>query len=78
MRIGLFVGLTGPITYAEALSAAQQAEGADLDSFWLPNTFALDALSTLAAIGGQTERIELGTNVVPVNHAIRWRSPSRR
>ena len=38
MRIGLFVGLTGPITYAEALSAAQQAEGADLDSFWLPKS----------------------------------------
>ena len=66
MRIGLFVGVTGPITFAEALAAAQQAERADLDSFWLPNIFALDALTALAAIGGQTERIELGTNVVPV------------
>jgi len=66
MRIGLFVGVTGPITFAEALAAAKQAEQADLDSFWLPNIFALDALTTLAAIGAQTERIELGTNVVPV------------
>jgi F420-dependent oxidoreductase-like protein len=66
MRIGLFVGVTGPITFAEALAAAQRAEQAELDSFWLPNIFALDALTALAAIGGQTERIELGTNVVPV------------
>ena len=66
MRIGLFVGVTGPITFAEALAAAKQAEQADLDSFWLPNIFALDALTTIAAIGAQTERIELGTNVVPV------------
>ena len=66
MRIGLFVGVTGPITFAEALASACQAEQADLDSFWLPNIFALDALTSLAAIGGQTERIELGTNVVPI------------
>jgi F420-dependent oxidoreductase-like protein len=66
MRIGLFVGVTGPITFADALASAQQAERAELDSFWLPNIFALDALTTLAAIGAQTERIELGTNVVPV------------
>lgn len=66
MRIGLYVGVTGPITFAEALAAAQQAERADLDTFWLPNIFALEALTALAGIGGQTERIELGTNVVPV------------
>src|SRR4051794_28475462 len=66
MRIGLFVGVTGPITYAEALAAAQDAERAALDTFWLPNIFALDALTALSAIGARTERIELGTNVVPV------------
>jgi 5,10-methylenetetrahydromethanopterin reductase len=67
MRIGLFVGVTGPITLATALGAASQAERAGLDSFWLPNIFALDALTSLAAIGAQTERIELGTNVVPIH-----------
>jgi 5,10-methylenetetrahydromethanopterin reductase len=67
MRIGLFVGVTGPITLAAALGAASQAERAGLDSFWLPNIFALDALTSLAAIGAQTERIELGTNVVPIH-----------
>jgi 5,10-methylenetetrahydromethanopterin reductase len=51
MRIGLFVGVTGPITLAEALAAASQAEHIGLDSFWLPNIFALDALTSLAAIG---------------------------
>src|SRR3954454_8579224 len=66
MRVGLFIGVSGPVTFAEALAAAQRAEQAGLDTFWLPNVFALDALTTLAAIGGQTERIELGTNVVPV------------
>lgn len=54
MRIRLFVGVTGHITFAEALDAAQHAERANLDSFWLPNIFALDALTTLAAIGGPT------------------------
>jgi 5,10-methylenetetrahydromethanopterin reductase len=66
MRIGLFVGVSGPITFAEALAYAQEAERAELDSFWLPNIFALEALTTLAAIGARTARIELGTNVVPV------------
>lgn len=66
MRVGLFVGVSGPVTFAEALAAAQRAEQAGLDSFWLPNIFSLEALTSLAAIGGHTERIELGTNVVPV------------
>ena len=66
MRVGLFVGVSGPVTFAEALAAAQRAEQAELDSFWLPNIFALEALTSLAAIGGHTQRIELGTNVVPV------------
>jgi 5,10-methylenetetrahydromethanopterin reductase len=66
MRTGLFVGVSGPVTFAEALAAAQRAEQAELDSFWLPNIFALEALTSLAAIGAHTQRIELGTNVVPV------------
>ena len=66
MRIGLFIGVSGPVTFVEAPDAAQQAERVGLDTFWLPNIFALDVLTTLAAIGTLTERIELGTNVVPV------------
>jgi F420-dependent oxidoreductase-like protein len=66
MRIGLFVGLNGPISFGEALASAQQAEQHGFDSFWLPNIFGLDALTTLAVIAGKTERIELGSNVVPV------------
>ena len=79
MRIGLFVGVTGPITFAEALAAAQQAERAELDTFWLPNIFALDALTSLAAIGGQqTNGSSSARTSCPSTRAIRWPWPSRR
>ncbi|MGD9751519.1 MAG: TIGR03564 family F420-dependent LLM class oxidoreductase [Acidimicrobiia bacterium] len=66
MRIGVYEGLNGPITYERALAAAVEAEEAGFDSFWLTNIFALDALTAFAGIGLQTRRIELGTNVIPI------------
>lgn len=66
MRIGIFAGLNGPISFAQASAEARRAEDDGFDTFWLPNIFGLEALTTLTVIGGQTTRIELGTNVIPV------------
>ena len=62
MRIGIFGG-EAPID--ELLTMARKAEADGFDSFWLPQIFGLDALTTLALIGHDVPRIELGTAVVP-------------
>ena len=49
------------------LAAAQSAEGHGFASFWFPQVPGyLDAMSVLALIGQTTERIELGTAIVPI------------
>jgi 5,10-methylenetetrahydromethanopterin reductase len=47
------------------IRAAQQAENAGFAAAWLPQVFALDALTVLALAGRETSRIALGTAVVP-------------
>jgi F420-dependent oxidoreductase-like protein len=67
MRIGVIGGVTagedgtihGVVRQAKALEAKGFA------SFWLPNIFGLDAITTLALVGRETKTIELGTAVVP-------------
>jgi 5,10-methylenetetrahydromethanopterin reductase len=65
MRIGMFRGdvADGPID--AILEAARQANDAGYASFWLPQIFGYDAVTTLAVVGAQVPRIELGTAVVP-------------
>lgn len=62
MRIGIF---GGEASIDELLTMARTAEADGFDSFWLPQIFGLDALSTLTLIGHEVPRIELGTAVVP-------------
>ena len=66
MRIGVVAAEPGG---AQALGAlADQLRRAADDgfaSFWLPNIFGLDALTSLAVAGSQVPGIELGTAVVP-------------
>ena len=62
MRIGIF---GGEASIDELLAMARQTEADGFDSFWLPQIFGLDALSTLTLIGHEVPRIELGTAVVP-------------
>ncbi len=63
MRIGTMVG--GRQDLDEMVARAQELEAQGFDSLWMPNIFGLDAISTLTVIGRETERIELGTAVVP-------------
>ena len=66
MRIGILAAEPGG---AQALGklADQLRRAADdgFASFWLPNIFGLDALTSLAVAGSQVPGIELGTAVVP-------------
>ena len=68
MRIGIFIGVVGSVDSLEG--QVQQVVDAELDgfdSYWTPHQMAgSDALTLLALAGGRTQRIELGTAVVPI------------
>jgi F420-dependent oxidoreductase-like protein len=66
MRIGIFGGVAGgggsiDTIVADARTAAEQG----FSSYWLPQIFGVDALTTLAIVGREVPTIELGTAVVP-------------
>ena len=66
MRIGLFVGALELMRdVAERLRRISDAERDGFDSYWLPQHFGADMLTIIAMAGMQTQRIELGTAVVP-------------
>ena len=63
MRIGAMIG--GREDLEGLLARTQELEAAGFDSVWMPNVFGLDAMGAFTVIGRETERIELGTAVVP-------------
>jgi len=67
MRIGVMSGATpGPDGTLEGLTTrAQSLETRGFHSIWMANIFGLDAITAQAIVGRATERIELGTAVVP-------------
>ena len=66
MRIGLFVGALALMRdVAERLQRISDAERDGFDNYWLPQHFGADMLTVIAMAGMQTQRIELGTTVVP-------------
>ncbi len=65
MRIGIFGQTINSGTAADVVAEIRQVENDGFASYWCPQIFGLDALSALTAAGMQTERIELGTSVVP-------------
>lgn len=71
MRIGLMIGSDRDRARAERLPAllahAREAEIQGYTSYWVPQIPGyLDAMTVMALMGQVTERIELGTAVVPV------------
>ena len=62
MKIGLGIGGR---TIADAVANAQAAEADGFASVWFSHIFGLDAMTACALAGHNTERIELGTFVVP-------------
>ncbi len=66
MRIGAMIGAsTRHLSLDEALAEAADLESRGFDTAWVPHVFGLDAITTAALIGRETERIEVGTAVVP-------------
>ncbi len=66
MRIGVTVAeaATGP-NLDGLVKQVRELEAQGFASVWMPNIFGLDAIGALAIAGRETERIELGTAVVP-------------
>jgi len=67
MRIGVMSGATdGPDGNLDGVVArAKDLEARGFDTIWMANIFGLDAITAQAIVGRETERIELGTAVVP-------------
>jgi F420-dependent oxidoreductase-like protein len=68
VRIGLTLPTPGENPdLATFLAAIERAEALGLHAVWMPNVSSrgLDALTALALAGGRTQRIELGSFVVP-------------
>ncbi len=67
MRIGVMSGaIPGPDSQLDGLvERARDLEARGFAAMWLANIFGLDAITTLAVVGRETEKIELGTAVVP-------------
>ena len=66
MQLGLFVGAlpTGRTTQ-EQIAMIVDAERRGFDSIWFAQVGETDVLTTLALAGPETERIALGTAVIP-------------
>ena len=66
MKIGIMIGADGTqSTIDDDVATASRAEAAGLDNVWMANIFSFDAISTLAIVGRETDRIGLGTAVTP-------------
>ena len=66
MRIGIFVGAQPASPDIEVqLQQVVAAEKDGFESFWMAQTGWVDALTLLALAGQRTDRIEMGTAVVP-------------
>ena len=65
MRIGIFGGLTATSSIDDVVADVRAAEEQGFHSYWVPQIFGYDALTLLAVVGRETDRIQLGTSVVP-------------
>jgi F420-dependent oxidoreductase-like protein len=66
MKIGVMIGADGTSnSIDDVIDVAKNVEANGLDNVWLANIFSFDAITTLALIGRETERIGLGTAVTP-------------
>src|SRR3954447_1054222 len=63
MRIAIFGGESPSLDAAVEAAGRVEAEG--FHGYHVPQIFGLDALTTLAVVGRQVPRVELGTGVIP-------------
>lgn len=68
MRIGLFQGVVEHSkNVADQVQAMIDAEKLGFDSVWITETTRSEALTTIALAGQRTDRIELGSAVIPMH-----------
>ena len=67
IRIGLGMGDGGGASVDEIVARCQRAEADGFASLWFANIFAHDAMTLAALAGRATQRIEIGTAVVPTH-----------
>jgi 5,10-methylenetetrahydromethanopterin reductase len=67
LRIGVGIAESGSSRLEDLLSQLRRAEEAGFDSAWIPNIFGFDAMTLAALAGGVTQRLEVGTAVVPTH-----------
>ncbi|MFP6655893.1 MAG: TIGR03564 family F420-dependent LLM class oxidoreductase, partial [Myxococcota bacterium] len=66
MRIGIMAGATGGDNSLDGLVGnAKDLEARGFATMWMANIFGIDAITAAAVIGRETNRIGLGTAVVP-------------
>jgi len=66
MRIGIMAGATGGDDSLDGLvKSAKNFEARGFDTMWMANIFGIDAITAAAVIGRETQKIDLGTAVVP-------------
>lgn len=66
MRIGIFAGSIDSTTdLQEQVAKIVKAEEDGFDSFWSAQILGVDSLTLLALAGQQTDKIEMGTAVIP-------------
>ncbi len=65
MRIGMIIGTDGNRTVDDLVKTAQRMEALKFDSVWMAQMMSYDAIGALSIIGHATQRIGLGTAVVP-------------
>jgi len=63
MKIGIMAG--GDDGLDALVASAKDFEARGFDTMWMANIFGIDAITTAAVIGRETETISLGTAVVP-------------
>ncbi len=63
LKLGLQLGYWGSKPPQNHVALAQQAERLGYDSVWTAEAYGSDALTPLAWVGAQTERIRLGTGI---------------
>jgi len=65
VRIGIFGGVSATGSIDDVVADVQTAAEQGFHSYWVSQIFGYDALTLLAVVGRETERIELGTSVIP-------------
>ncbi len=67
LNLGLMLGYWGSHPPTDHIQLAQEAEKLGYDSVWTAEAYGSDALSPLAWIGANTEKIRLGTGVIQLS-----------